>query len=156
MKRAMILTLSLAVLCAAPAMAQVEALGLGGTGAHWNADGDITLTAFTGANIYVQKGTDLSVLNRTIYRWSNEAGTANEPQSIETYLLSKIPVYGKWFVTLGGGADMEINDAEDKTHFAMLFEIGRQVYQVDLFCGLNVVSKEDAKHTYAYVGISLN
>jgi len=151
-----LILLMLMCLCAAPAMAQMEALTIVGAGVQLDATNNSTMTAFGGLNVYVSKNADLQVLNRTLYRWTNNEGKGGEVQSIETYLISRKTVYHDWYVNLGSGLNVEIKDDADQTRFAILAEVGRRLYTVDLFFGINVASVEGQKYKHAYLGLSLN
>jgi len=143
-------------LLATPAMAQVEALGVSGVGAHFDADNDASLAAFGGTNIYLKKDSTLSVFNRTCYKWINQPGDSKEVQAVETYLLSKKYIYDGWFVVIGGGANFEIKEDADQTFFSLLTEFGYTAYGIDLFAGTNITSFENGKQKFLYFGISLD
>ncbi len=154
MKR--VLLLLAMILISAPAMAQVEALGVAGFGSHFDNDNTSTLAAFGGANIYLLKDSGLSVFSRTGYKWVNTGGEVNEFQGISTALISKKYFYRGFFAAIGGGASFEVEDKSDKTYFEILTEVGATLHGMDVFAGINVASVNTGKSKFLYLGVSLD
>lgn len=151
------LILATLLLCClgATTQAQVEALGISGVGAYWDAQNNVTVGAWGGANVYLLQDSALSVFNRTIYMWANENGPDDVSQSVETYLMTKKYIYEGWFFTLGGGASVVVEDQEDHTNFGLIGEAGYTMYGFDAFAGLKFSSLPDGKHKFLYFGIGL-
>ena len=87
---------------------------------------------------------------------TNDDGTDDQSQSLETYLMTKKYFYQGWFVTLGGGAAVLVEaDEADRSTFGLLGEVGYTMYGFDAFLGMKFNDTFEGKQKFLYFGVGL-